>query len=171
MRIFFDTEFIENGFDHPVMPISLGAVREDGAELYLEFGDVVWDQANDWVMRNVYPHLTHDPAVTVGRTEAAQRLRDFCGRSPQFWAYFAAFDWVIMSQLFGNFDDWPRPWPQRCNDLAQLAWSSGVELEELPPQTSTAHNALNDARWNRDVFDWLGQRELLKLGQLKERLT
>lgn len=57
-RIFYDTEFLEDG--HTIGLISIGMVREsDGAELYLVNSDAPWDRIrqNDWLIRNVLPSL------------------------------------------------------------------------------------------------------------------
>jgi len=61
MRIFYDTEFIENG--KTIDLISIGIVTEDGREYYavnsgIESGDALHERisAHDWLMRNVVPH-------------------------------------------------------------------------------------------------------------------
>ena len=40
-----------------------------------------------------------------------------------------------------------------CRDLKQLCDSLGNP--KLPDQTSTEHNALNDARWNKQAYEFL----------------
>lgn len=70
MKIFYDTEFLEDG--KTIMPISLGMVREDGETLYAinekllrpakgisSRPDDLYARVceSDWLMRNVVPHL------------------------------------------------------------------------------------------------------------------
>ena len=56
MRIYFDTEFIEDG--RTIDLLSIGLVREDGATYYAEPAEADRDRASDWVRENVLPHLT-----------------------------------------------------------------------------------------------------------------
>lgn len=55
--IWYDTEFIEDG--RTIDLISIGLVREDGAEYYAVNSDVDWPRVrkHGWLMRNVVPCL------------------------------------------------------------------------------------------------------------------
>lgn len=55
VRIFFDTEFMEDG--KTIEPLSLGFVAETGQRLYVVIDDADRSKANDWVKENVLPHL------------------------------------------------------------------------------------------------------------------
>lgn len=146
VRIWFDTEFIEDG--RTIDLISIGAVREDGAEYYAECAECELGRASDWVRANVVPNLTGN------RTPRAQIARDlvvFAGQKPEFWAYYAAYDWVALCQLYGTMMDLPKGWPMFCLDLKQVVHMMGGEY--LPPQSEAEHNALADARWNRLAWD------------------
>lgn len=55
MRIFFDTEFMEDG--EVILPLSLGFVAENGKRLYVVIDDADRSKANPWVRENVIPHL------------------------------------------------------------------------------------------------------------------
>lgn len=150
-KYFLDTEFVEDG--RTIDLVSIGVVCEDGREFYAEMPDVDWSKANDWVLANVKPHLIGE---TFPRQDVALHLIDFTmvdGRAPEFWAYYGDYDWVVLCQLYGTMMDLPTGWPMFCMDLKQLAVSLGDP--ELPAQTSTEHHALADARWNRDIYDWL----------------
>lgn len=165
MNYFFDTEFIEDG--KTIELISLGIVAEDGREFYAESYDFDPEKALPWVRENVFPHLEvnpdarWDPALGLPsgfcpdhghrhyfgyRVDIRHELLRWIGNDkPVFWGYFPSYDWVVLCQLFGRMIDLPEGWPMRPNDIAQ--W--GVRF---PEQTSTKHNALNDARWVRDCF-------------------
>jgi hypothetical protein len=168
MKYFFDTEFIEDG--RTIELISIGMVSEDGRELYAEVdpSDVDLGRADDWVKENVIKHLWHrqrnkmaangwtrDGGVggLLYRKDLAPTIVRFCGEKPEFWAYYADYDWVVLCQLFGRMIDLPKGWPMYCRDLKQLADSLGGL--RLPEQNSTEHHALNDARWTRDAYNFL----------------
>jgi hypothetical protein len=149
MRIWFDTEFIEDG--KTIDLISIGMVREDGAELYLESSDVAWDKANTWVLQNVVPRLN---GPTIRRDAIAKMVQAFAGESPEFWAYYASYDWVVLCQLYGTMMDLPKGWPMYCNDLQQTLDRLPYDLRSavrLPDPPITEHHALADARWVRDT--------------------
>jgi hypothetical protein len=65
VKVFIDTEFWERPLSsmgagtHSVQLISLGAVREDGAEFYVENADFDWNNVPEdhWLQDNVRPHL------------------------------------------------------------------------------------------------------------------
>ena len=68
---------------------------------------------------------------------------------PEFWAYYADYDWVVLCQLFGKMIDLPRDWPKFCLDVKQLQYQLGTVL---PQQESTEHHALEDARWTMQAW-------------------
>jgi hypothetical protein len=150
-RYFIDTEFVEDGVTIDL--ISIGVVAEDGRELYLESTQVPWHRASEWVNENVRPHLLGGN-WPVPETEIAKRLLSFIGDdTPEFWGYYADYDWVVICQLYGTMMDLPEGWPMFCMDLKQLAVSLGDPC--LPEQASTEHHALADARWNREAYQFL----------------
>lgn len=158
MRTFFDTEFIENGDRHPLIPVSIGMIRQDGKTYYAEFTDVDWSLANPWVIQNVKPHLGK-LTTPKNKVSIASEIVEFVGDSPEFWAYYAAHDWVLLGNLYGPFGSTPPDWPENCYDLKQYMWHLGVSRDEIPVKNSSEHHAGSDARWNMDVFDWLLMRQ------------
>lgn len=150
MRIFFDTEFIEDG--KTIELISIGLVRDDGKELYLESDRVDWSKANPWVLENVRPHLKGEE-FQLHPDDIIENVVRFCGKQPEFWAYYADYDWVLLCQMFGSMMQLPRHWPMFCMDLKQLAVMLGSP--QLPEPKGTEHNALDDARWNAEVYSFL----------------
>ena len=148
MKFFLDTEFIEDG--RTIDLISIGVVAEDGMEYYAESSEVDWSKANPWVLMNVKPHLLDVPQP---RSTIASELVEFVGDKPEFWGYYADYDWVVVAQLFGTMMDLPKSWPMFCMDLKQLCVMKGDP--RLPEQTGTEHHVLEDARWNRYIYNWL----------------
>lgn len=155
MRIWFDTEFYEDG--ERIKLISIGMVREDGATYYAEttHGAQI-ASISPWLKENVWPHLQHGDAVK-DRATIQSEIIEFAGEAPEFWAYYADYDWVVLCQLFGTMMDLPEGWPMFCRDLKQLAVDVGDP--KLPEQASTEHNALADALWNRDAHTFLTRFE------------
>jgi hypothetical protein len=71
----------------------------------------------------------------------------------EFWAYFADYDWVALCQLYGTMMQLPPSFPMFCQDLKQLSVDVGGPTH--PPDPKDEHNALADARWNRDLYTFL----------------
>lgn len=148
MRYFFDTEFMEDG--RTIDLISIGIVSEDGREFYAEAAECNLEAASDWVRANVIPHLK---GPKKPRSMIAEEILMFVGEKPEFWAYYADYDWVTLCQLYGRMIEIPRGWPMYCRDIKQLCDSLGNP--KLKKMESGEHNALADARWNREKYEWL----------------
>ena len=73
--------------------------------------------------------------------------------SPEFWAYYADYDWVVFCQLFGTMMDLPKGFPMYCRDIKQECDRLGNPA--LPEQGKGEHNALADARWNKLAWEFL----------------
>jgi hypothetical protein len=133
--------------------LSIGVVCDDGREYYAASYEADYSHANDWVRENVLPHLG---VRLTPRRFIAEQLVKFVDRGqhkPEFWAYYGDYDWVVLCQLFGTMMDLPSHWPMFAMDVKQLCVSLGNP--QLPKQTSTEHNALDDAKWTRDAHEWL----------------
>jgi hypothetical protein len=150
MRIWFDTEFIEDG--RTIDLISIGMVREDGKTYYAENDECDRTKASQWVKDNVFPHLRHDQRKP--RYRIAADIYDFAGYKPEFWAYYADYDWVVLCQLYGTMMQLPEKWPMYCRDVKQLCDSLGnpplIKQTEGPE-----HNALADAIWTKAAWEYL----------------
>lgn len=149
-RYFLDTEFIERPGNIDL--ISIGIVSEDGREFYAESSGVDWSTASPWVLDNVRPHLT-GPSMT--RRDMATAVLEFApaGGNPEFWGYYADYDWVVFCWLFGTMMDLPDGYPMYCRDLKQ--WADQLGVTALPEQKGTEHHALADAQWNRTAWKYL----------------
>jgi hypothetical protein len=171
MRYWLDTEFIEDG--KTIDLLSIGIVCEDGREFYRQFLDADWTKANDWVKENVLPQLA--PTAEFGTEEwndqgfpwgshgsVAYELRQFCNPEkygkPEFWGYYADYDWVALCQLFGTMIDLPKGWPMYCRDIKQ--WCDELGNPKLPEQGKGEHHALADAKWNLKAWVFLEEMSL-----------
>ena len=102
---------------------------------------------------------------------------------PEFYAYFADYDWVALCWLFGEMMDLPKGFPMYCRDLKQMLDDYVLEQMEmyrdkvLHPETKeypsfdsylkyikghpdyptqeNEHHALADAKWNLKLYQFL----------------
>lgn len=158
MRYYLDTEFIERGHEHPIELISIGVVAEDGRHFYAVCEDG-WDEshASDWVRANVLPHIVGVPRQSRAAIRAGIEAFLSDDPKPEFWGYYADYDWVLFCQLFGRMIDLPEKLPRFCRDVKQFAVAVGNP--RLPRQTGAAHNALGDARHTCEMHEFLLQTE------------
>jgi hypothetical protein len=163
VEIYYDTEFIDNG--KTVQFISIGMIREDGKELYRitdDMGVIIAAARVPWLKENVLSALPLaqpiDPAYpfwdeshedyqyVTNNTRTAIDVANFIlgVPDPSLWAWFSAYDHVVLSQFYGRMLDMPRGVPMRTNDVAQEAerLKSGVPVME----GNTRHNSMHDAR-------------------------
>lgn len=158
MNYYLDTEFDEDG--KTIELISIAIVCEDGRQLHAVSSEFDPTRCNDWVKANVLPHLPDSTPECRWRTrqEIRDAVRTFVGDdpSPVFWAYYAAYDWVVFCQLFGTMVKLPDGFPMMCMDLKQYAIHLGIaNILDAVPMLTTAHDALNDALWNQDAHRYL----------------
>jgi len=171
VKFFFDTEFIE--YPNTIDLISIGIVCENGSELYAVNGECDTTKADDWVRENVLlkmPEYDKDAGLLIGMSidQIKEKILSYvnynCGQDsegrerPEFWAYYADYDWVVFCWLFGKMINLPRGWPMYCRDLKQ--WCDDLGNPRLPEQGSSEHNALDDAKWNKMVWEFLNLRKL-----------
>jgi hypothetical protein len=157
-RYFYDCEFIEDG--RAIDLVSIGVVDEHGREFYAISTEFDPAPAVPWVRRNVLDRLP-SPGHPAWRSRA--RIRDdlyaflieplaagggATGRPPELelWAWYAAYDHVVLAQLWGRMPDLPREIPRFTKDLRQLWDDRGRPL--LPQSQEQRHDALVDARHN-----------------------
>ena len=158
MKYFLDTEFYADG--KTIDLISIGIVCEDGREFYAVSQDAQLHRVSPWVREHVLPSLPRygDPAW-MSREHIVNAMHDFVRGyegSPDpvaFWAYYADYDWVALCQLYGTMMNLPGKFPKFCRDLKQL--SVDVGSPKHPADPDGKHNALADARWNRDLYAFL----------------
>lgn len=171
MRFFLDTEFMESPGHLELLSIAI--VAEDGREFYSINRDANFSQANPWVRRNVMPRLLKEwsqyaetmSQIRTGILELIPPLvipeLDVPYDKPEFWGYYADYDWVVFCWIFGAMVDLPNGYPMYCRDLKQILDmdAGGARIPKQPE--AQEHHALNDARWNRDTYDLLVDLKVL----------
>ncbi|WP_132991574.1 polyadenylate-specific 3'-exoribonuclease AS [Gordonia zhaorongruii] len=148
MRYFYDTEFIEDGTT--IELVSIGVVSEDGREFYAVSTEFDPARAGNWVRANVLDKLP-SPADKAWRSRRAIRddLHAFLGAGEgpiELWAWVAAYDHVVLCQLWGPMTELPRDMPRFTRELKQRWEDAGSPKLPLAPRD--AHDALADARHN-----------------------
>lgn len=156
-KIFYDCEFIENG--KTIDLVSIGMVDEDGSELYLVSSFFDESKANPWVRKHVLPLLpTPDEKGRLSRKQIKKEILNFVGDDiPEWWAWYGAYDHVALCQLFGDMSGLPGHWPHYTRDLRQIVDS--LEIKILPKTGKSVHDALEDARWNKNLYSFLVEKK------------
>lgn len=152
-RYFYDCEFIEDG--RVVDLVSIGVVDENGREFYAVSTEFDPARALPWVRKHVLDKLP-SPGDPAWRSRARIRdelwefliapVRDRPQDKIELWAWFAAYDHVVLAQLWGAMPQLPREIPRLTKDLRQLWEERG--RPKLPPPEASRHDALVDARHN-----------------------
>lgn len=174
-RYFYDFEFLEDGVT--IELISVGIVCDDGREYYAVNMEMPVERImkRRWLMDNVWPHLplAGDGRLNMSEPEVKPRkviageVRDFLLRpneAIELWGYYASYDHVLMSQLWGPMIHRPAGIPMWTNDVQQVAYTLGLD-HCLPAQVGAAHNALDDARWTYEAWKYLRAAEAGQEGQ------
>jgi hypothetical protein len=181
MKVYYDTEFIEDG--RSIELISIGMVTDDGREYYAVNRDAPWRRIkkHEWLMANVVPYLPkghgdyrlhmpkswlvdfNDERVKT-RHRIAEEVQVFLlGEDRhdvpdiELWAWYGAYDHVCLAQLWGRMIDLPPGIPMWTNDLRQEVRRLGDP--PMPDQESGLHNALADARHLKVMADHLAALE------------
>jgi len=100
---------------------------------------------------------------------------------PEFYAYYADYDWVAFCSLFGSMMQLPKSFPMYCKDLKQDLDNVGRRVYAVPkaiqenivatfedkldyiksmhgyPKQEDEHNALSDAKWNKELHKFLNK--------------
>lgn len=94
---------------------------------------------------------------------------------PEFYAYYADYDWVVFCSLFGTMMDLPKGFPMYCNDLKQTYDEKQIIYDERNkpnnmkdggriarlkefsdyPKQENEHDALADAKWSYKLYKFL----------------
>ena len=161
MKIFYDTEFIDDG--RTINLISIGMIREDDLTYYAISSEFDPSKASDWVKENVLnqlgiriledgPPRYHTP-TPKSRKQIAEEIEEFVGIHPTFIAYFADYDHVVLSQLYGPMMNLPKTWPYYTWDLKQEMDRLINHLPHLSQDSEGEHNALTDACWVKAAYE------------------
>ena len=91
---------------------------------------------------------------------------------PELYGYYSDYDWVLFCSLYGRMIELPKGFPMYCRDLKQtlderaernaklFGGTVNDALAEIKrhvayPKAQNEHNALADARFNRELYNFL----------------
>lgn len=200
---------------HFIDLISIGIYAEDGRSYYAISTEFNHNDADDWVKENVIsklprknvsfydsPREKQESLLWKCNARIAKEIREFVfdkqiefekgdvkWNNPEFYAYYADYDWVVFCSLFGRMIDLPMGFSMYCNDLKQsldefvkINMKSGyglwndykkssshpdlrehtfdeclerIKLSGNYPNQTDEHNAIDDAKWNFDLYKFL----------------
>jgi hypothetical protein len=128
-----------------------------------------------------YPQYNYVHTQKIHSVQSGRRLDS--PSAPIFYGYYSAYDHVALCWLFGKMIDLPKGFPMYTVDLKQeldekintmqLFYSGGllsaekdrvctfneklnrVRLDPNYPQQINEHNALADARWNKELHEFI----------------
>ena len=151
------------GFTDPYYELELDFTYKVFKRLIKKYG-----KTNKQIAKEVKHFVANRPI----EANKEQWILDYDTKDVSFYGYYADYDWVVFCWLFGRMIDLPKGFPMYCNDLKQildeyceLKRSKPFELKEkylemlkkdinYPKQTNE-HNALVDARWNKQLYEFL----------------
>lgn len=189
MKYFLDTEFIEDG--QTIDLISIGLVSDDGRTFYRQNVTCNFGKANDWVWRNVFPHLQHFH-MKGGRQ--CQGISVACSMSNQRHSHCEndcpwRTRYEIRDELKLFLDPVKHGEPEIWGYYADYDWVAFCQLfgtmTELPkgfpmycrdikqlldekgnpkiPKPCNVHNALEDAIWTKGAYEFIVKYEPINL--------
>ena len=163
MKYFIDTEFIERS--NTIDLVSIGIVSEVGSTFYAVNKDCNLSLASNWVKENVLLKMPEYNAESntfralssdwrndclLAKDQIAIDVLSFIGNvTPEFWGYYSDYDWVVFCWLYGSMMHLPKHFPMYCKDLKQEI--DRLNVIDLPENNK--HNALDDAKWIKRVYD------------------
>lgn len=83
-----------------------------------------------------------------------------------FYGYYADYDWVLFCSIFGRMIDLPKGFPMYCRDLKQTMDLFGYDKswkDTYHPEPSTAHDALADATWIKELHQKIYAHAKIKI--------
>ncbi len=166
-RIVLDTEFSDLPWTGRSALLWVGLADESGKRWSAVSAGADLRHCSAFVRDQVLPQIPPDEP-SLGPSDLASAVIDFCGEVDQFWAWFpderdlqhlGLPDTTIPGMLdrYADWDfqllrhhvhPWPRAWPRTCQDLHRLACATGVLL----PANPRPHHPAFDAAWGCDVL-------------------
>lgn len=176
MKYFYDTEFHERGGRYAIEAISIGIIADDGRTYYAVYDDFDTRAIakNEWLMKNVMSSIDHEKFVVAdfegapvlrdiyitdpakkSREQIAEDILEFVGLDDniEWWNWYGAYDHVVLCQTFGTMMELPHGFPMFSCDLKQLHKDKGYP--GMPRQPKGLHNALADAKFNVERYNYL----------------
>lgn len=151
-----------------IIPMYLDTVHGDNRNRWdaMNFNRV-YGKSNKQIAEEIISFINNEPIkthkyanVVLLDNESAKGIKNGYV-SPEFYGYYADYDWVLFCSLFGRMIDLPKGFPMYCKDLKQYfddrQYMEKYDLKKQPnyPKQQNEHNALADAKWNFELFKFL----------------
>jgi hypothetical protein len=137
-----------------------------------------YGKTNKQIAKEIYHFI--NPEILMPNFSKSKGWKN--DKNPEFYAYYADYDWVVFCWLFGLMNDLPKSFPMYCRDLKQMlddaveneikkqCFNSGnhtilsyddalksIKKDFNYPKQQNEHNALEDARWNKKLYNFLNK--------------
>jgi hypothetical protein len=127
-------------------------------------------KSNRQIKQDLYNFFGYKPEWTDYGSDIFSNDSDI-----QIYGYYADYDWVLFCSLFGRMIDLPKGFPMYCRDLKQIYDETEAKIKYFGfskdsgrigssltlknqydfPYQSNEHNALDDAKWNFELYKFL----------------
>ena len=149
------------GFTDPYYELELDFTYKVFKRLIKKYG-----KTNKQIAKEVKHFVANRPI----EANKEQWILDYDTKDVSFYGYYADYDWVVFCWLFGKMIDLPKGFPMYCNDLKQTLDEKAklvpvsytieerlksIKMSEGYPKQTNEHNALADARWNKQLYEFL----------------
>ena len=187
--IFNDFRYKFNPAQHDIFDINTNKFTYNNFKLLL----AAYGKSNNQIADEIYEFVCSYPLAAdyAGVESITKGAETYLQQNPpEFYGYYADYDWVLFCSLFGRMIDLPKGFPWYCIDLKQMLDDFAMsdqgqmlscvgepfmeqydDFNKVPlelalkqikkqtlkkyPQQTNEHNALSDAKWNKQLYNFL----------------
>lgn len=134
----------------PVSPLGIQGLYRTDSAYHKKHGGQCIDQQRG---------LVHNCPWRI-REQIRDEVKNFFNPSDgiELWGWCSGYDFMAFCQLFGTMMDLPKGYPHYIRDLQHVLDERGIPDNDLPPQEGGAHNALEDARHIKKLWEYIAKR-------------
>jgi hypothetical protein len=171
---------------HTIQPMEVAIVDETGKVYHYYYNDfdvnAAWD--NVWLKDNVLfkwfendvfsktDHLVFNKQWVksfiklygYSRQTIAYYIQNIAGTNPEFYGYYADYNWVALCNSFGTMVKLPNNFTRYCKDIKQMlddfVTQNHTSIGEVVgyhdyPQNDDEHDCVSNATFNKNLHEWL----------------
>lgn len=114
--------------DNVIDPLYISTVHGDGRNhCSSENFQYAYGKSNNQIAKEIKKFIDSETIEIIGSIGGIQFLSDKAKivirqgyTEPEFYGYYADYDWVLFCSLFGRMIDLPKGFPMYCKDLKQM---------------------------------------------------